>query len=288
MSDVKTLEIRGVPLANRVKAEVSSQVALLVKQGIQPCMAVVIAQSDPSTLSYLKSKQKIADALGIKLEVIDLKHNITQSEAESTIADLSAHPLVHGILLELPLPKNLDETRLLSHIAPIKDVDGLTITNLGLVSAGRESEAILAATPQACMELVETQVSLQGKRVALVGRGRTVGRPLVHMLINRNATLTVCHSFTHDLAEVLANCEVVIVAVGKPCLLGREHVKPNQIIIDAGINMVNGSLVGDVDANSVRGQVAALSPVPGGVGSLTSAIVFRNLLRAIHLQQNGR
>ena len=251
-------------------------------------MAVVIAQADPSALSYLKSKQKTATALGIKLDVVNLNSDITQKEAESIVANLSANPAVHGILLELPLPKSLDETGLLSQIIPVKDVDGLTPTNLGLVSAGRETEAILAATPQACIELVETQINLSGKRVALVGRGKTVGRPLVHMLINRNATLTVCHSLTQNLVEALANCEVIIVAVGKPSLINSGHVKPHQIIIDAGINMVNNSMVGDVDANSVRGHVAALSPVPGGVGPVTSAIVFRNLLKAIRLQQEGR
>lgn len=288
MSEIKTVEIKGAPLANQIKAEISLKVATLVEKGIQPCMAVVIAQADPSALSYLKSKQKTATALGIKLDVVNLNPDITQKEAESIVANLSANPAVHGILLELPLPKNLDETGLLSQIIPVKDVDGLTPTNLGLVSAGRETEAILAATPQACIELVETQINFSGKRVALVGRGKTVGRPLVHMLINRNATLTVCHSLTQNLAEVLANCEVIIVAVGKPSLINSGHVKPNQIIIDAGINMVNNSMVGDLDANSVRGHVAALSPVPGGVGPVTSAIVFRNLLKAIRLQQEGR
>jgi methylenetetrahydrofolate dehydrogenase (NADP+)/methenyltetrahydrofolate cyclohydrolase len=235
-------------------------------------------------VSYVKSKQKMAASLGIKLDLISLDEKITQKEIEAILADLSDSPSVHGILLESPLPDGLNESRALSQIIPIKDVDGLTPANLGLVTAGRESEAILAATPQACIELIETQVELIGKKVGLVGCGRTVGRPLTQMLLNRHATLTVCHSFTQNIPEALANCEVIIVAVGQPFLIGSQHVKTGQIVIDAGINLVDNLTVGDVDANSVRGKVAALTPVPGGVGPLTSAIVFRNLIKAIHLQ----
>jgi methylenetetrahydrofolate dehydrogenase (NADP+)/methenyltetrahydrofolate cyclohydrolase len=167
---------------------------------------------------------------------------------------------------------------------PHKDVDGLTPLNLGLVASGRESEAIPAATPQACIELAETQGSLVGKKVGVVGRGRTVGRPLASMLINRHATVTVCHTRTRDLREALAHCDVVMVAAGKPGLIRAEHLSTGQIVIDAGINVVTDGLVGDVDAESVRPIAAALTPVPGGVGTLTTAIVFRNLMRAMRLQ----
>jgi len=288
MREMETIEIRGIPLAKQVKADVSREVNILVGKGIQPRMAVVMATSDPSALSYVKSKQKMATSLGIELDVIGLDTKVTQTELESVLADLSNSPSVHGILLESPLPTGLNESYALSQIIPIKDVDGLTPANLGLVTAGREAEAILAATPQACIELVETQVSLLGRKVGLVGCGRTVGRPLTQMLLNRYATLTVCHSFTKDIPEALANCEVIIVAVGKPFLINSQHIKPGQIVIDAGINIVDNLTVGDVDAKSVRGIVAALTPVPGGVGPLTSAIVFRNLIKAIHLQYDKR
>ena len=278
--------LRGGPSAKLIKEKVSNEVAALREQGINACMSVVLATDDPSALSYANSKQKTAETLGIDLRVVNIGADATQSELESLLSALSADPQVHGILLEFPLRPQFNTLRALMCIDPKKDVDGLTPYNMGLVIAGDETQALISATAQACTELAEAATTLSGKNVGLVGRGRTVGRPLIGMLVNRHATVTICHTRTTDLAAVLSRCEVVIVAIGKPQQIRGEDLREGQIIIDAGINVIGDSLVGDVDFDSVVTKAAAITPVPGGVGPLTSAIIFRNLMKAIRLQHS--
>lgn len=277
--------LRAKPLADQIKSDVAAAVSDWLSRGVTPRMAVVSASDDPASISYVQSKQRVAASLGIALDVCDLGVNVTQSVLEKTVADLSANPDVHGVILELPLAPGLDAEAALSLINPLKDIDGLTPANLGLAAAGWEERAILAATPQACIELAEMFVKLDGLQVGVVGRGRTVGRPLVSLLINRHATVTLCHTHTPNLTEALRPCSVVFVAVGQPGAIRGENLQVGQTVIDAGINYVGDNLVGDVDFTSVSEKVVALSPVPGGVGTLTSAIVFRNLMRAIELQR---
>ena len=277
--------LRGGPSAKLIKEKVSNEVAALREQGMNACMSVVLATDDPSALSYANSKQKTAETLGIDLKVVNLGADATQDELENLLNALSADPQVHGILLEFPLRPQFNTLRALICIDPKKDVDGLTPYNMGLVIAGDESQALISATAQACTELAEATTSLSGKNVGLVGRGRTVGRPLIGMLVNRHATVTICHTRTSDLAATLSRCEVVIVAIGKPQQIRGEHLREGQVIIDAGINVIGDQLVGDVDFDSVASKATAITPVPGGVGPLTSAIVFRNLMKAIRLQR---
>ncbi len=287
-NNAATLRLRGAPLAKAVKERVAAAALRLTARGVNLRMAVVIASEDPSSLAYAEAKKKSAAELGIEVAITDLGRDATQARLESTCLELSADPAVHGILLELPLSSHLDADAALEQIAPGKDIDGLTPFNLGLSSGGDERKALTSATAQACIALAETQGPLAGKRVALIGRGRTVGRPLVGMLINRHATLTVCHTRTRDLRDAVAGCEIVIVAIGKAAQITREHLSQGQIVIDAGINVCEGKLTGDVDAASVEGVVAALTPVPGGVGPLTSAIIFENLIRAATMQHPER
>ncbi|MBU6389737.1 bifunctional 5,10-methylenetetrahydrofolate dehydrogenase/5,10-methenyltetrahydrofolate cyclohydrolase [Patescibacteria group bacterium] len=270
-------------LATDIKKEVAAQVARLRQAGVEPKMAVVAVAATPASLSYLESQRRVADKLGIALEITDLGNNADQGRLEAELRRLSADSAVHGVMIQLPLPQGLDTEAALDCIDPSKDVDGLTAANCGLVASNHENEAIPAATPQACIMLAESYVPLAGKQVAVVGRGRTVGRPLVSMLLNRHATVTVCHSRTTNLAAVLKSCEVVMVAVGKPGVVSAAELAAGQVVIDAGISVMDGKVVGDVDPAAVE-TVAAISPVPGGVGTLTSAIIFRNLLRAIELQ----
>ncbi len=280
-----TALIDGVAAAKQVKQSISRDVAALRETGVTPTLAVVLATTDASVRRYANAKLKNAEALGISLRLLDLGETVSQATLASMLTELSADPTVHGILLESPLAPGLSFDQALDCIAAIKDVDGLTPTNLGHIAGGNEAQAILPATPQACIELAEQFGPLGGKNVAVVGRGRTVGRPLLSMLLNRHATVTVCHTRTRDLAAALAPADVVLTATGRPKLITGDHVRPEQIVIDAGINVVDGQLVGDVDAESVTARgIAALTPVPGGVGPLTSAIVFRNLLRAMALQ----
>lgn len=285
MEEMITTKVSGAELARNVKEGVAAEVAALKARGIEPTMAVVIASESPAALSYLQSKQKLADTLGISMRLAELGPGADQAALNSTLRDLSSDPAVHGILVEYPLRKGLDINEALLQIEPHKDVDGLTPANMGLVASAREDEAIASATAQACVELAETKGPLEGKQVGIIGRGRTVGRPLIGMLTNRHATLTVTHSLTPNLFEALKDCEVVFVAIGQPRFIGMTHLQKGQIVIDVGINVLpDGSLVGDVDAESVDGYVGALTPVPGGVGPLTSAIIFRNLIKAIKLQ----
>jgi methylenetetrahydrofolate dehydrogenase (NADP+) / methenyltetrahydrofolate cyclohydrolase len=281
----QTVLLKGAPLAKAVKEQVAAEAKRFHEVGVTPRLAVVLATTDPGAVSYAQSKQKAAGSLGITVELIELGQT-TQETLETKLAELGRNDAIHGILLELPLAPGLDSDRAIEVIPPLKDVDGLTAQNIGLAATNREGNALLSATAQACVELAETQGSLSGKRVGLVGRGRTVGRPLLPMLINRHATVTVCHTKTPDLTVTLKPCDIVMVAAGRANLIKGEHLAEGQIVIDAGINVVGDKLVGDVEEASVLGKVKALTPVPGGVGTLTTAIIFRNLLRAIRLQQS--
>jgi methylenetetrahydrofolate dehydrogenase (NADP+)/methenyltetrahydrofolate cyclohydrolase len=274
------VKLRGDALAKSVKQAVSEAAARLSAAGVRPKMAVLLATEDPASVTYADAKKKGAAALGIELEIHHLERNATQARLLEACHALSADPTIHGILLELPLAPGLNADPALDAIAPAKDIDGLTPCNLGLISAGREEAALTSATAQACILLAETQGALAGKRVALIGRGRTVGRPLVGMLINRHATVTVCHTRTRDLKAAIADCDIVMVAIGKARQITGGHLRAGQVVIDAGINYLDGKLTGDVDAASAEGIAAALTPVPGGVGPLTSALIFQNLIRA--------
>jgi methylenetetrahydrofolate dehydrogenase (NADP+)/methenyltetrahydrofolate cyclohydrolase len=275
-----TLKLRGDVLAKSIKESVREAAARLSAAGVRPKMAVLLASQDAASVTYAEAKKKGAAALGIELEIHNLGSGTTQAQLLEACRALSADSAVHGILLELPLAPGLNADAALDAIAPCKDIDGLTPWNLGLVSAGRERDALTSATALACILLAETQGPLSGKRVALIGRGRTVGRPLMGMLVNRHATVTVCHTRTRDLREAIADCEIVMVAIGKARQITGAHLRPGQIVIDAGINYVDGKLAGDVDAASAEGVAAALTPVPGGVGPLTSALIFQNLIQA--------
>jgi methylenetetrahydrofolate dehydrogenase (NADP+) / methenyltetrahydrofolate cyclohydrolase len=282
-----TLKLRGDVLAKAVKQSVSDAAAKLNAAGTPPKMAVILASEDPASVTYAEAKKKSAAALGIEVEIHNLGTESTQEQLMEACRALSEDSTVDGILLELPLAAGLDADAALGEIAPAKDIDGLTPHNLGLILAGREEDALTSATAQACILLAETQGALVGKRVALIGRGRTVGRPLMGMLINRHATVTVCHTRTRDLKAAIADCDIVMVAIGKALQITGAQLRLGQIVIDAGINYLNGKLVGDVDAASVEGVAAALTPVPGGVGPLTSSLIFQNLIRAAQRSGQG-
>ena len=279
--------LRGAPLAEAARAGITMEIERLKQGGITPLMAVVAASDDPGVISYAEAKQRTAEKLGVAVDLVRFDPVLGQDALEAQIAALCSEDRVHGLLLALPLDPRLDAERAIARITPLKDVDGLTPGNLGLVAIGREDAAICPATPQACIRLAESVTELAGRHAAVIGRGRTVGRGLIPMLINRNATVTVCHTRTRNLPEVIAPCDLVFVAAGRPGLITGVHIEPGQIVIDAGINIVDGRVVGDVDAPSIQHRAAAFTPVPGGVGPLTSTLIFHNLLRAIELQQRA-
>jgi methylenetetrahydrofolate dehydrogenase (NADP+)/methenyltetrahydrofolate cyclohydrolase len=277
----------GKPLAAEVTRGVKEALKLWASAGekLAPHLVSVLASDDEASRVYVHSKARQAGRLGVRFSVRDLGPDATQGELYAALRDLSDDADVHGVVLELPLAPGLDADAALLHLAPRKDVEGLTPANLALIAAGREPEALLPPTPRSVRFLLRAALGddLRGLRVAVIGPGRTVGRPLAFMLNNRGVTVTLCNEHTRDLAGVLAGQDAVVVAVGRAGLLRPEHVRPGQVVIDAGINVgADGGVVGDAVPDL---PVRAQTPVPGGVGPLTSALMYQNLVRAVKLQR---
>lgn len=280
-------EIKGVPIAEEIRTELRLEIEKFKSLGYTPRLSVLLAGDDPGSVWYAQSKVKIGDKLGIQVDLTRFGGDVSEAELLQHIDALNADETVHGILVELPLPKHIDKTKVMNAIDPQKDVDGVTAVNRGYIMGGQESLALVPATPLACIELIERSgVSLKGKSVTLVGRGDTVGRPLASLLISRDATVTVCHTKTLNLAQECQKAEVLIAAAGRAHLVTGDMVTEGTIVIDAGINeLEDGSFTGDVDFANVSEKAAAITPVPGGVGSLTTTIIMANTLRALKLQK---
>jgi len=281
--------IKGLPVATAMREEIANQVKTLTStKGIQPKLAVVLVGDDEASRVYAQSKEKVGEKMGIKVELHVRPSTTSEAEVIKLVDDLNADKNVHGILVELPLPKTIQKENVMNRIDPKKDVDGVHPVNRGYLLGGQEHLALVPATPLACIELIQRSgLELKGKRVTLVGRGDTVGRPLASLLITkgRDATVTICHTRTVDLAATVRSAEIVVAAAGSPKLVTADMVAPGQTVIDAGINQLeDGSLCGDVDTEPVSQIVRAITPVPGGVGSLTTTVIMQNLLKAIELQ----
>ncbi|MDL2226855.1 bifunctional 5,10-methylenetetrahydrofolate dehydrogenase/5,10-methenyltetrahydrofolate cyclohydrolase [Deltaproteobacteria bacterium OttesenSCG-928-M10] len=281
--------IKGLPVATAMREEIANQVKTLSSaKGIQPKLAVVLVGDDEASRVYAQSKEKVGEKMGIKVDLHVRPAATSEEEVIKLIDELNADKSVHGILVELPLPNTIRKENVMNRLDPKKDVDGVHPVNRGYLLGGQEHLALVPATPLACIELIQRSgVELKGKRVTLVGRGDTVGRPLASLLITkgRDATVTICHTRTVDLAGTVKNAEIVVAAAGFPKLVKAEMLSPGQIVIDAGINQLeDGSLCGDVDTEPAGQIVRAITPVPGGVGSLTTTVIMQNLLKAIELQ----
>jgi methylenetetrahydrofolate dehydrogenase (NADP+)/methenyltetrahydrofolate cyclohydrolase len=277
--------IKGKPVADKIREEITAEVEQLKEKGIRPKLAVLLVGEDPASVWYAKSKVKIGDKLGIFVDLHTMPADTDQETVLKQIREWNEDKDVHGILVELPLPKHLSKEAVMEAILPKKDVDGVHPVNRGYLLGGQEHLAIVPATPMSCITLAERAgINFRGKRVTLVGRGDTVGRPLASLLIKRDATITVCHTKTVDLAAECRRGEIVVAAAGRAGLVTKEMISPGTVVIDAGVNEVGeGKYVGDV-APDVAEVAAALTPVPGGVGSLTTTIIMNNLLKAIQLQ----
>jgi len=225
--------------------------------------------------------------MGIKVDLHVRPASTSEADVIKLVDQLNADKNVHGILVELPLPKTIQKEKVMNRIDPLKDVDGVHPVNRGYLLGGQEHLALVPATPLACIELIQRSgLALQGKKVTLVGRGDTVGRPLASLLIKRDATITVCHTKTVDLASTVKAAEIVVAAAGFPKLVQGNMLAPGQTVIDAGINQLpDGNLCGDVDTEAASQIVRAITPVPGGVGSLTTTVIMQNLLKAMELQK---
>ncbi|HEY4278240.1 MAG TPA: bifunctional methylenetetrahydrofolate dehydrogenase/methenyltetrahydrofolate cyclohydrolase FolD [Conexibacter sp.] len=277
--------IDGRAVAQRVRAQAADDVAAFTAEtGVTPGLATVLVGDDPASVVYVANKRRMSVAAGIADLHRHLPADVSQAEVVAHLQELNADPDVSGILLQLPVPDQLDAHPLVELISPNKDVDGLTAVSAGRLAQG--VPGLRPATPSGVMELLDRyEVALEGAEAVIVGRSDLVGKPLIHLLLQRNATVTVCHSRTRDLQAVTRRADVLIAAVGVPRLIGADAVKPGATVIDVGVNRLEEGLVGDVDFDAVREVAGLITPVPGGVGPMTIAMLLRNTLTAAQLQR---
>ena len=280
--------VDGRAAAARIREEVAQGVQQLHEDtGSRPGLATILVGDDPASEIYVRNKRRVSGEVGIVDHHRHLSADASQHEVAEAVDECNRDPAISGILLQLPVPQGLDGAALTALIAPEKDVDGLTP-----VSAGRlmqNTQGLRPCTPLGILELLDQhEVIIEGAEAAVVGRSNLVGRPVAAMLLHRNATVTMCHSRTRDLPAVCARADILIAAVGVPRMIGPEHVKPGAAVIDVGINRTSDGLVGDVDFDGVLERAGLLTPVPGGVGPMTPAMLLRNTLDAARLQLGAR
>ncbi|MDH3854431.1 MAG: bifunctional 5,10-methylenetetrahydrofolate dehydrogenase/5,10-methenyltetrahydrofolate cyclohydrolase, partial [Nitrosopumilus sp.] len=275
------IKIDGKIIAQSVKDRVKKAAAELRTQGIDPCLATVLIGDNPASATYVRNKHKACQEVGIATKDHKLDVNITQLELTNIIDKLNTDNSVHGILVQLPLPKQLDEFATTSRISPVKDVDGLTPYNVGLLAM--KKAALVACTPSGIMEMFDYhKISLEGKNVVLINRSNLVGKPLYHLLLEKNATVITCHSKTKNLTELCQSADIIITAVGdrNKFTLTPEMIKKGGIIIDVAISRFQEKLVGDSDYDQIIQKASFATPVPGGVGPMTVAMLLKNTITA--------
>ncbi len=289
--------IDGKAVAARIRAEIKQRVAERVAQGLpRPGLATVLVGDDPASHTYVRMKQKACAEVGIESFGYKLPADASQEEVEALVERLNADPKVHGILVQLPLPKHLDDERVLSKISIEKDVDGFHPINIGRLAQKGRQPLFVPCTPAGVMVLLEEAgVNLEGANAVVLGRSNIVGMPMALLLVRANATVTICHSRTKDIPAHTREADVVIAAVGRPHMVKADWVKPGAVVIDVGVNRVDDPtakkgyrLVGDVDFDAVKEVAGAITPVPGGVGPMTIAMLLQNTLRAAELQDAKR
>ncbi len=276
MSDTQI--INGKEIAKSLRAEIAAQVSSL---SMQPGLAVILVGEDPASQVYVRNKIKACGQVGIKSFETKLDARVTQAEVEAEIQAFNTNPDVHGILLQLPVPDHLDCDALVQMIAPQKDVDGLTFTNIGKLVANDQS-GLVPCTPQGSIRLIKSVESdLSGKHAVVIGRSLLFGKPMAQLLLAQNCTVTTAHSRTQNLEDICAQADILVAAVGRPKMVKGSWIKPGAIIIDVGINrMDDGKLCGDVDYDEAIGIASAITPVPGGVGPMTIACLLANTVEA--------
>lgn len=273
--------IDGKAIAQQVRDEVAAEVAKLKEQGITPGLVVIQVGEDPASTVYVSNKEKTAKELGMYSAMYRLPAETSEAELEALVDKLNADPAVHGILVQSPLPKGLNEEKIFRRILPVKDVDGFHPENVGKLWLG--DEALVACTPAGCMVMLEKLgVDLKGKKAVVVGRSNIVGKPMAALLLAKHATVTICHSRTADLPAVCREADILVAAVGRLQMVKGDWVKPGAIVIDVGINPVPGTkkIRGDVDFDSAAEVAGAITPVPGGVGPMTIAMLMSNTVKA--------
>ena len=274
--------IDGKGIAEVIRKEMKDEVALLTKEGRVPGLAVILVGDDPASKTYVGSKERAARELGIYSKVIRREAGISQDELIGLIRELNEDRNIDGILVQLPLPAHIDEKAIIEAIDPGKDVDGFHPVNTGrLFNSQVDVPRFEPCTPLGIMELLEREgIEIEGKKAVVVGRSNIVGKPIACLLLEKNATVTICHSRTRELAKETAQADILVAAVGKPAFIDGSMVKEGVIAIDVGINRVDGKLVGDLDFPSVEKKSSYITPVPGGVGPMTIAMLMKNTIKA--------
>ncbi|OQB63980.1 MAG: Bifunctional protein FolD protein [Tenericutes bacterium ADurb.Bin140] len=277
----------GKSLSKQIKTELKAKVAdLVVKSGIKPGLAIVEVGSDPASEIYVRNKIKSANFVGIEARLIKKDESITQEELLKLIDELNADVSVHGIIVQLPLPKHLDERAVIDRIDPDKDIDGFGVLNKGKLFSGMK--CFQPATPLGVMKLLDAyNIPLKGKEAVVVGRSNIVGKPMGMMLLLRDATVTIAHRYTVDLKKITKEADILVVAVGKKNLITADMIKPGAVVVDVGINREGDKIYGDVDFDNVSQVASHITPVPGGVGPLTIAALLANTVEAYENKIQG-
>ena len=265
----------GKVLSAEIREQVSRRVEALKQRGVTPGLAVILVGDDPASEIYVRNKGKGCEETGMLSRTVKMDASVTQEALEAEIDRLNADPAIHGILVQLPLPRHLDEQAALAKILPEKDVDGFHLINAGRLMTG--SEGVIPCTPKGALYMIRsTGEELSGKEAVVIGRSNVVGKPMAMLLMRENCTVTVCHSRTKNLAEHTRRADILVAAVGKAGFVTADMVKPGAIVIDVGINRVDGKVCGDVDFENVKEKAGWITPVPGGVGKMTIAMLLAN------------
>lgn len=277
--------IDGKRISAEIKDEVKNKVAEYKEKGIEITLAVVQVGNDPASSVYVRNKQKACEYVGISSLSYELPEETTQEELLALIKELNERQDVNGILVQLPLPEQIDEETVLNRISPLKDVDGFHPMNVGALCIGKEG--FVSCTPAGIIELIKRSgIEIAGKECVVVGRSNIVGKPMALLLLRENGTVTVTHSKTVDLKEVTSRADILVVAIGKPKMITADYVKEGAVVIDVGIHRnENNKLCGDVDFDSVADKCSAITPVPGGVGPMTIAMLMKNCVESVALQK---
>ena len=278
--------LSGKEFAARIKEDAARGITELKAAGVLPRLAVIIVGSDPASEVYVRNKQRTCEELGIRSDHIALPAETTKEELLACIEELNVDPEVHGILVQLPLPTQIaeDEEEILSHIDPRKDVDGFHPVNVGHLVLG--APGLRPCTPAGCIRMLDyAGIPIEGAHAVIIGRSNIVGKPMAHLLLERNATVTICHSRTQNLAAIARTADILVAAVGRPRFVTADMVKEGATVIDVGINRIAPKkLVGDVDFDAAAAVAGAITPVPGGVGLLTVAMLMENVVQAAKAQ----
>lgn len=272
--------ISGKELAKQKREQMKVEVERLEKSGLKPGLAVILVGNNPASRSYVKGKEKASTEVGIYSRLIEMPGETTEAELLAEIDRLNSDDSIHGILVQLPLPAQINEKLVIERIDPAKDVDGFHPISIGKMMIGEET--FLPCTPFGIVEMIKSiGVELEGKHVVVIGRSNIVGKPVGQLLLNENATVTYCHSRTKNLAEMTKQADVLVVAIGKANVIGAEHIKPGAVVIDVGVNRLDtGKLCGDVIFDEAKEVASYITPVPGGVGPMTITMLLHNTIEA--------